>query len=840
MGVVWKARQRGLDRVVALKVLPAGAAEQPGFADRFQREARALARLEHPNIVGVHEFGVRDGTFFLVMEFVDGLDMRHALRAGRIGPRDVLRIVPQICDALQYAHDHGVVHRDIKPENVLIDLAGRVKVADFGLAKIVGGDASPQDLTVTGQVMGTPHYMAPEQFEKPTTVDHRADIYSLGVVFYEMLTGELPLGRFPPPSQKFQVDVRFDEVVLRSLEKQPELRWQHASEVKTEVGAIAAGPAARAERASEPARAPSTTPSATALPGATRRVRLGLALAGLTCISAALVILLASGRGSDVAGAVAATLAIVVGFPMIAVVWAMRRRPRAGAAPPLSWLAVAALLAVLIAAVTQLVTVKAVTAGAVAPASANLAYSLCGALRLCGFAAGIVAWTQIARSHGGRRGLPYAITATGLVFVGPFLTNFVVSRPSTDSLRAPAEPVASAPSLIDPIDTREQLKELWFALQAAHPRVTVSDMRRWYVRAAWARISAMWSADGPARAARGELGLPLTAESTLGEPLAAFHGFGLQVDEPAREATLQAFSDRRRITVKFAFEHSAWRFTADPVVVEGRAGSDLPESAVTTTLEDTAAIAVRTCLVLPKTTDESIQLYAPDDAYWLSRIPAAARRERGARGELGLPLLVRSWPPEIARTFVFRRAATSALQARVAVASNGRVSLEAPMRRVGNALAFAAGRVAVRGVEPGDRDYVAGGATALPPDFARLAIRTLMDQVAALEDRTDVESVAPFYSPADRAGLRVLVEARREYLGDDTGLGLPFLPDRLLGAPLGRFEIESLELEPSGLRAMVVARAATRTLRVQFVATDAAHWYVAQEPVVVEGAAPPR
>ena len=125
----------------------------------------------------------------------------------------------------------------------------------------------------------------------------------------------------------------------------------------------------------------------------------------------------------------------------------------------------------------------------------------------------------------------------------------------------------------------------------------------------------MWSADGPARAARGELGLPLTAESTLGEPLAAFHGFGLQVDEPAREATLQAFSDRRRITVKFAFEHSAWRFTADPVVVEGRAGSDLPESAVTTTLEDTAAIAVRTCLVLPKTTDESIQLYAPDDAY---------------------------------------------------------------------------------------------------------------------------------------------------------------------------------------------------------------------------------
>jgi serine/threonine protein kinase len=134
-----------------------------------------------------------------------------------------------------------VVHRDIKPENVLVDRKGRVKVADFGLAKIL----NRQDLRLTGegQVMGTLHYMAPEQVEHPLEVDHRADIFSLGVVLYEMLTGELPLGKFPPPSRMVRVDVRLDEVVLRSLEKKPEQRYQHASEVKSDVQTIANAPA---------------------------------------------------------------------------------------------------------------------------------------------------------------------------------------------------------------------------------------------------------------------------------------------------------------------------------------------------------------------------------------------------------------------------------------------------------------------------------------------------------------------------------------------------------------------------------------------------------------------
>ena len=242
MGAVYQARQPALDRLVALKILPAQPAVGPNFAERFNREARALARLSHPNIVGVHEFGQANGRFYFIMEFVDGANLRQLEQAARLSPREALQIIPQICDALQYAHDEGVVHRDIKPENVLVDRKGRVKIADFGLAKMLGCEAQNLRLTGEGQVMGTPHYMAPEQVERPLQVDHRADIYALGVVFYEMLTGELPLGKFPPPSGKAPVDARLDEVVLHALEKEPEQRYQHASEVKTDVERIVQTP----------------------------------------------------------------------------------------------------------------------------------------------------------------------------------------------------------------------------------------------------------------------------------------------------------------------------------------------------------------------------------------------------------------------------------------------------------------------------------------------------------------------------------------------------------------------------------------------------------------------
>jgi tetratricopeptide (TPR) repeat protein/predicted Ser/Thr protein kinase len=274
MGAVYKARQKELDRIVALKILPPGIGDDPAFAGRFAREAKALAKLNHPGIVTLYEFGKADGLYFFLMEFVDGVNLRQLLHAGRISAREALAIVPQICDALQFAHDQGIVHRDIKPENILLDRRGRVKVADFGLAKIVGnvaqtsssagsggvpaassgvtepgGPVNPQagkpalhDLTDAGRVMGTPNYMAPEQVERPADVDNRADIYALGVVFYQMLTGELPGKKIEPPSSKVQIDVRLDEIVLRALEKKPERRYQQASEIKTQVETISQTP----------------------------------------------------------------------------------------------------------------------------------------------------------------------------------------------------------------------------------------------------------------------------------------------------------------------------------------------------------------------------------------------------------------------------------------------------------------------------------------------------------------------------------------------------------------------------------------------------------------------
>jgi len=233
MGAVYKARQRALGRWVALKILVPRPGDESGFAARFEREAHALARLSHPNIVGIHDSGRTQGRCWLLMEYVEGVNLRQLLRTGDLNVPRALAIVRQVCDALEFAHAEGIVHRDIKPENVLVDKKGRVKIADFGLAKIVGDAQAGEPITRTQQSMGTPQYMAPEQLTGSPNVDHRADIYSLGVVFYELLTGELPLGRFEPPSQRVQVDVRLDDVVLRALERAPERRYQHATDMKT-------------------------------------------------------------------------------------------------------------------------------------------------------------------------------------------------------------------------------------------------------------------------------------------------------------------------------------------------------------------------------------------------------------------------------------------------------------------------------------------------------------------------------------------------------------------------------------------------------------------------------
>ncbi len=238
MGVVYKARQKSLNRLVALKLLAPERVQDARFAERFAREAQALAQLNHPNIVTIYDFGQAGGFYFLLLEFVAGVNLRQLLATRKLEPAEALAIVPPICEALQYAHDHGIVHCDIKPENLLLDKNGRAKIADFGIARMMG--AAPSQTT---EIAGTPQYMAPEQ--RGEKADHRSDIYSLGVVLYELLTGELPGDKLQAPSRKVLIDVRLDEIVLRALQRTPELRFQTAAEFRTQVETVLNDPGAQ-------------------------------------------------------------------------------------------------------------------------------------------------------------------------------------------------------------------------------------------------------------------------------------------------------------------------------------------------------------------------------------------------------------------------------------------------------------------------------------------------------------------------------------------------------------------------------------------------------------------
>jgi serine/threonine protein kinase len=280
MGTVFRARQPNLNRLVALKILATDLEAKPGFADRFKQEGELLATLNHPNIVTIYDSGESGGFYYLLMELVDGVNLRQAMREQRFTPEQAIAIIPKICDALQYAHGEGILHRDIKPENILLDTKGRIKIADFGIAKFYGdqraddlhqraanvkergtredvihaplsdvrgslekdvrgsleGDVrGSRALTQTGQILGTPSYMAPEQWEDSQRVDLLADIYSLGVVFYELLTGELPRGSFPVPSERTPVGSDIDKAVMKALHKEREKRQQSMEEFKTEI-----------------------------------------------------------------------------------------------------------------------------------------------------------------------------------------------------------------------------------------------------------------------------------------------------------------------------------------------------------------------------------------------------------------------------------------------------------------------------------------------------------------------------------------------------------------------------------------------------------------------------
>jgi serine/threonine protein kinase len=237
MGTIYKARQPQLDRVVALKILSPELGRDPAFAERFSREAQALAKLNHSNIVNIFDFGQTGGYYYFLMEYVDGVNLHTLIQQKAINAEEAQRIVIEICHALQYAHEEGIVHRDIKPSNILLDKKGRVKIADFGLARLTV--KSSKDTSAgggqTSMVMGTPRYMAPEQVEKPWKVDRRADIYALGVLFYEMLTGQLPADLFVPPSIMAGIDERLDKIVAQAVARQPLRRYQSANEVRAAV-----------------------------------------------------------------------------------------------------------------------------------------------------------------------------------------------------------------------------------------------------------------------------------------------------------------------------------------------------------------------------------------------------------------------------------------------------------------------------------------------------------------------------------------------------------------------------------------------------------------------------
>ena len=235
MGAVYAGTQLSLNRAIALKLLPAELSANADFVARFTREAQTLASLSHQGIVTIFDFGTTsEGHLFFVMEFIDGTDLAHVLRHQKLGSNQVLELTIQICEALHFAHAQGVVHRDIKPANVLITRDGRAKLADFGLARPLAADRT--QLTASHLVMGTPDYMAPEQWTGHA--DHRADIYALGVMLYEMLTGTKPQGAFDLPSIKAHVDARLDEVVVKAMRQEPERRYQAVSELRNDVDLI--------------------------------------------------------------------------------------------------------------------------------------------------------------------------------------------------------------------------------------------------------------------------------------------------------------------------------------------------------------------------------------------------------------------------------------------------------------------------------------------------------------------------------------------------------------------------------------------------------------------------
>ncbi|HNH37612.1 MAG TPA: Stk1 family PASTA domain-containing Ser/Thr kinase [Microthrixaceae bacterium] len=262
MAQVYLARDRSLDRPVAVKELVPEFATDPSFVERFRREAQAAANLSHPNIVGVYDWGTQDGTYFIVMEYVDGPSLSQVIRRdGPLHPRRAAELAGEVAAALGFAHSRGVVHRDVKPGNVLLTATGQSKVTDFGIARAL---SSPDDdLTQAGSVMGTATYFSPEQAQG-LPVDPRSDLYSLGVVLYEMVTGRPPFSGdtplaiaykhvqdqpAPPSTIVPEVPRGLEAIIMKLLQKRPDDRYPSAEALRADLNRYLDGDLTAAERA---------------------------------------------------------------------------------------------------------------------------------------------------------------------------------------------------------------------------------------------------------------------------------------------------------------------------------------------------------------------------------------------------------------------------------------------------------------------------------------------------------------------------------------------------------------------------------------------------------------
>ncbi len=248
MGAVYCAVQKSLDRTVALKILPTEFSKDAAFCAGFEAEAKAMARLNHPNLIGVYDFGEVNGMLYIIMEFVPGKSVYHSAYGRAIDAAETIRLVTGICNGLAHAHENGILHRDIKPSNILLDLNAQPKIGDFGLARPIEWKIQEGD-----EIFGTPHYTAPEVVNAPHSVDYRADIFSVGVMLHELLTGKLPADDPRPASAIIHCDPRFDAIVKKATQALPAARYSSASDMAKDLQVIGSALAQKSTRVVAPA-----------------------------------------------------------------------------------------------------------------------------------------------------------------------------------------------------------------------------------------------------------------------------------------------------------------------------------------------------------------------------------------------------------------------------------------------------------------------------------------------------------------------------------------------------------------------------------------------------------